>query len=291
MTDIINKSPAQLQEQKQFLARIEELKSVNRFSQLDCNFVTRASKSSYWERKPYDSIQDVFDHKTPAFSLIREYYGEMKVGLIIKLILEYPIYDFLSDNDKAILASHILSPYDELTGTGGWPGMTIQDFRVMMRMGVKGSFGKAYGQYKLSDVTGKDGWISQYFQLRNAIDEENHRIRRLRDRDVLPHKSASSSEEDIPIPDWLSKKIKKMEDDKLIDEAKLRKKKGKDRPIRFTSIWHYCQYNELDYEEFLRPFGESWREEYDESIPMDHYVKVKKKELLLQLNKEHERIS
>jgi len=165
--------------------RILELAKQNDYSKMELIFCSKRMKRDYWESKPAYTFKDVIRYKTPQFNLIEKYHGEETAHNIIEYILTSAAVYFeeleMSEIEIKLASRQILMSYDPSTGIGGYPGMTIQDLRLCINMGVTGQFGKSYGKYKTSDLLGKDGWITKYHEYKKAqisLIEDEKKLRR-----------------------------------------------------------------------------------------------------------------
>lgn len=260
--------------------RVRELiddKLTNRFSKYDYNLVLKKSDTNYWKEIKPRSWSDTFQESHPTFFQIIKYEGIERAELICHYV--FADANVLGKDDRNLIISFLLSE-------DGFTSFTILDLKYCLLLGKLGKLKKQFGDLKVSDITGIDGWFESYFQERikqNQIYKKLIYVNGVT-KDPIPSNSVDISNNAIPPPKEYLEKRKELE----LKIHNNRIKERKDIPIqKYLTIESYVNDSEEN-KANAKKLEETWIKEYNskqQGMKLKAFLGIKWTAFLFELRK------
>lgn len=215
------------------------------------------------------TVQEALSSEAASMAVVRWYCGEVFSNAILhKLIYELTNYFNVGKglnsqgNDQVpVIAELIMEEYHFLT---------VADIRCCFRMAMKSKFGVVFDRLDGAVIL---EWLNKYDQLRTAA---TNKAQEEKQKEYAPPTAEQWAE--------ILKKNKAVFDKWLY---KTEEKTKVPSPKKYQSIEHYCQVNEIDFEEYKNQLIDEWMEDYtgpDDKKMQAGYLISRKEGFLNELN-------
>lgn len=211
------------------------------------------------------TIQDCFEG-TPTLATVKKYQGQ---EVAIDTLADYMAQTSLLLNvGSNMRPDQMRAAAEMLLQDRYW--LTLADYKLLLRMGVTGQFGKIYERLDVGVIY---EWVSLYEERRAEVAEREQ----LRKHGALNDRRAEVGE----MPDWFK--------DFLRDFAKKTMEYQAAKPTVYVSLRHYCDENEIDFDLKMDEWKSEWQTEYRDRKITEYdeetWMKYRYQTTLAQINK------
>lgn len=219
------------------------------------------------------TIQDALSANVPTFATLKKYQGQDVTKAVINACL-IAVNEFfgeksgLSDSQIEMVSEMLFEDYYY---------MNIADFKLCVKNGIKGRYGKVYGKVAPNDVM---EWFATYCEERMNTTANNS---------LSEHGRNRKEENESKVTDEYALQQIKAIREALEGKWSVEEPNAKEWKVYYRSIDQYCRDNDINPVFLKTELNEKWTKEYvdkngADSIDVELFMSMKEQQFLLQIN-------